>query len=257
LSETRREGGRSAAFLFFVLLGCFFASGLAGLVYEVVWVRMLGLIFGQTVYAITTVLATFMAGLGLGARVMGPVADRSPRPIRLYGVLEIGLGLYGFFTPALIDATRSLYAPIYLAADGPAAVLAAQFGLAFAVLLPPTFLMGATLPVLSRALPTARGAGVSMAGLLYGLNTLGGVAGTSLAGYVLLPAWGMRQTIAFAACANLVIGALALLASRRAASATGLITEGGGARAGSCSDWRCRGRWRCCTRSSGAGCWRS
>jgi spermidine synthase len=76
------------------VVACFFLSGATGLVYEVLWIRMLGLVFGHTVFAVTTVLTAFMAGLGLGSWIFGRTADRQPRPLRLYGLLEIGVGLF-------------------------------------------------------------------------------------------------------------------------------------------------------------------
>src|SRR5436309_11793509 len=81
---------------------CFFLSGATGLVYEVVWLRMLGLVFGHTVYALTTVLAAFMAGLGLGSVVFGRLAARVRDPIRAYGWLEIGIGLSCALVPVLL-----------------------------------------------------------------------------------------------------------------------------------------------------------
>ena len=76
-----------------LVVACFFLSGATGLVYEVLWIRMLGLVFGHTVFAVTTVLTAFMAGLGLGSWAFGRLADRRARPLRLYGFLELGVGM--------------------------------------------------------------------------------------------------------------------------------------------------------------------
>ena len=89
---------------------CFFLSGGAGLVYEVLWSRHLHLLFGSTTESVAAVLATFMAGLGLGGHLLGRTADRSRSPMRLYGLLEIGVGLYAFLTPALLVAAQHIYA---------------------------------------------------------------------------------------------------------------------------------------------------
>jgi spermidine synthase len=91
-----------------VLLG-FFLSGAASLMYEVVWVRMLGLIFGHTVHAITTVLVVFMGGLALGSYVCGRRIDRVRHLLRTYAWLEIGIGAYALLTPGLIDTIRIVY----------------------------------------------------------------------------------------------------------------------------------------------------
>jgi spermidine synthase len=85
---------------FRVLLLCFFLSGATALVYEVVWLRMLGLVFGHTVYALTTVLAAFMAGLGLGSWFFGRRAASFRDPIRVYGILEVAIGVSCGLTPA-------------------------------------------------------------------------------------------------------------------------------------------------------------
>src|SRR5215468_5071475 len=92
-----------------VLLVCFFLSGATGLVYEVLWLRMLGLIFGHTVYAVTTVLAAFMAGLALGSFLFARCADRIQNLIQAYGFLEIGIGVYCMLIPVLLWLASSLY----------------------------------------------------------------------------------------------------------------------------------------------------
>ncbi len=92
---------------------CFFFSGVAGLIYEVVWTRMLTQIFGNTTYAIATVLAAFMAGLAIGSYVFGRIADRGKNDFMLYGILEAGVGIYGLVVPWLFQAGRNIYIPLY------------------------------------------------------------------------------------------------------------------------------------------------
>jgi len=194
------------------VVACFFLSGATGLVYEVLWIRMLGLVFGHTVFAVTTVLTAFMAGLGLGSWGFGRLADRQARPLRLYGLLEIGIGLFCLAVPVLLPLVETLYRG--LARTLGLSFLAfslAQFALVLALLLPPTTLMGATLPILSRLFVTDAQTLGRRVGFLYSLNTLGAVVGTALAGYVLLPALGMRATLTLAAAVNLVVGATIVL----------------------------------------------
>jgi spermidine synthase len=198
------------------VVACFFLSGATGLVYEVLWIRMLGLVFGHTVFAVTTVLTAFMAGLGLGSWIFGRIADRQARPLRLYGLLEIGVGVFCLLVPVLLPLVEMIYRAL---ARGLGlsffAFSLAQFALILALFLPPTTLMGATLPILSRVFATdARSLGRRV-GFLYALNTFGAVVGTALAGYVLLPGLGMRATLLLAASVNLVVGALIVLADRR------------------------------------------
>ena len=167
-----------------VILLCFFLSGATALVYEVVWLRMLGLVFGHTVYAITTVLAAFMAGLGLGSVLFGRRAARFPDPIRAYGLLEIGIGISCALIPVFIWLASSVYVGLYRVLSASYATFGLiQFVLVFALLLVPTTLMGGTLPVLSQAL-VRREAGIGRTvGALYAMNTFGAVAGVILAGW--------------------------------------------------------------------------
>jgi spermidine synthase len=198
------------------VVACFFLSGATGLVYEVLWIRMLGLVFGHTVFAVTTVLTAFMAGLGLGSWVFGRVADRQARPLRVYGLLEIGVGLFCLLVPLLLPWVELVYRALARSLGlSFFAFSLAQFVLVLVVFLPPTTLMGATLPILSRLFATEAGTLGRRVGLLYALNTLGAVVGCGLAGYVLLPALGMRATLTLAAAVNLVLGVLIVLADRR------------------------------------------
>ena len=121
------------------------------MIYEVLWTRILGLVFGHTVFAITTVLAAFMAGLGVGSYLFGGIADRNAHPLRLYGFLEVGIGIYALITPFLFSRAEDIYIPLHRAFGlSFFAFSLLQFLLIFLTLLIPTTLMGATLPVLSR-----------------------------------------------------------------------------------------------------------
>jgi spermidine synthase len=194
---------------------CFFLSGATGLVYQVVWLRMLGLVFGHTVYAITTVLAAFMAGLALGSFLFARLAPRIGNLVAAYGWLEIGIGLYCPALPLLLGAAAwgylGLHTKLGLSYD---AFSLLQFGLIFLLLLLPTTLMGGTLPVLSQALVRRQLDVGRTVGALYSVNTAGAVVGVVLAGYFLLPAVGNRATLFAAAAANLAVGGLALALAR-------------------------------------------
>ncbi|HXD95503.1 MAG TPA: hypothetical protein VN646_03120, partial [Candidatus Acidoferrum sp.] len=124
------------------VVACFFLSGATGLVYEVLWIRMLGMVFGHTVFAITTVLTAFMAGLGLGSWLFGRIADRQARPLRLYGLLELGVGVFCLLVPLLLPWVETLYRAL---ARGLGlsffAFSLVQFVLILALFLPPTTLM--------------------------------------------------------------------------------------------------------------------
>lgn len=201
----------------------FFLSGATGLVYELLWVRLLYQSFGTTVQSVTTVVAAYMGGLGLGAWAIGRLGDRHPNPARLYGFLELLIGCFGLASPFILHGTQDAYigfARAWGLHGGNAASVALRFGLAWLVLLIPTTLMGGTLPVLTRALTLDREHLRSSLGRLYGLNTLGAVIGTMLAGFWLIELAGIRDSIWGVALVNLLIGALAIVLSRSESLAT-------------------------------------
>lgn len=204
--------GREAQQVLTAVSVCFFLSGATGLVYEVLWARMLGLVFGHTVFAITTVLAAFMAGLGLGSYLFGRLADRQTRHLRLYGLLEGGIGLYALLTPFLFSRAELLSISFHRThAPSFSSFSLSQFTLIFLILLIPTLLMGATLPVLSRFFTREFHALGKTIGNLYALNTFGAVLGTYAAGFHLIPVFGIKTTLYLAAIVNLGIGLLALV----------------------------------------------
>src|SRR5437667_387424 len=190
----------------------FFLSGATGLIYELLWVRVLYQSFGSTIQSVTTVVAAYMGGLGLGAWLLGRRADRSPRPAVLYGWLEIAIGVFGILSPLVLGLANA----VYIVTAGPLALrggasVALRFGLAALVLLIPTTLMGGTLPVLTRALMGEdRGLLKPSLGRLYGLNTLGAMIGTALAGFFLIEFVGVRASLWGTAALNLAIGAAAI-----------------------------------------------
>src|SRR6059036_2128953 len=120
----------------------FFLSGATGLIYELLWVRVLYQSFGSTIQSVTTVVAAYMGGLGLGAWLIGRRADRHPRPAALYGRLEIAIGVFGIVSPAVLGLARHAYVGAAAALGaGSLGSLALRFGLAALVLLVPTTLM--------------------------------------------------------------------------------------------------------------------
>lgn len=210
-----------ASLSFTLLLICFFLSGLAGLIYQTAWTREFAFVFGTSNLAVATVLAAYMAGLAAGAAVAARFAHRITRPLLTYGLLELGVGLSALGVPFAIAGSRGLYvALIGGQADltGAGGVSTALFYMAcsFAILMVPTALMGATLPLLvSHSVHSDDEIG-SKIGLLYSINTAGAVVGTMIAAFVLLPTLGLRQTIYVAAGFNglvfLAVWALSLSA---------------------------------------------
>jgi spermidine synthase len=184
------------AIIALLLLG----SGASALAYQLVWTRELRLIFGHSTAASAAVLAIFIGGLGAGSLLIGPRADRHPRPLALYSRLEAGVALFAALTPLLLAVARAGYLAL-----GGSLVLGAVLStvvrllLAALVLLVPTLLMGGTLPAAAREVESAGDARRRATALLYGANTLGAVAGAFVATFYALEWLGNRGTL-FAAC---------------------------------------------------------
>ena len=198
--------------------GCFFLSGAAGLVYEVIWVRLIDKIIGAAPFAVATVLSVFMAGLALGSYLSGRIVDRFSRRatlLALYGGIEIGIGVYALLVPLLIQTLQPIYQSIYdrLLNHFWCYPFAAFIGCVF-ILIVPTSLMGATLPVLCRFYVMRLKHIGSRTGWLYGLNTIGAALGVILCGFVLIKSLGVFMTLVLFASINGVIGLSCLLLSR-------------------------------------------
>ena len=200
-----------------LLLGvCFVFSGATGLIYEVLWARMLGLVFGATTLAVSTVLAAFMGGLALGSALAGRIGPRIRKPVAAYGLMEIGIAIYALLVPFLFRGVDNLYALIWQQLQpGFASFTLLRFALSCLLLLVPTTLMGATLPVLSAALLRSPDHDTNSVTRLYACNLAGAIFGTLIAGFVLLPAFGVRMTIIAAAVINVIVGLIALTAQRQ------------------------------------------
>ncbi len=197
---------------------CFFVSGAAGLVYQVLWTRMIDKVVGGAPFAVATVLSVFMAGLALGSFFAGKVADRlssKNAPLWFYGILEIGIGAYAVALPLLIAGAKPLYQFVYgQFAEQFWCCQAAVFLLCALLLIVPASLMGATLPVLCRFYVGRLSHLGSRTGWLYGLNTIGAAFGAVLCGFVLVESLGVSTTLYAAAGANVLVGVACILVSR-------------------------------------------
>ncbi|MFT3713941.1 MAG: fused MFS/spermidine synthase [Archangium sp.] len=186
-----------------------FFSGATGLIYEFCWSKRLANWLGNTGQAHAILLATFMGGLALGAWLFGRRADRSARPLQLYGVLEIGVGALALLFPTLLDAMGSLYVKVGAAGGNPARLM-----LAVVTVLPPALLMGGSLPAMTRALTSGLGTAKTTLARLYALNSLGAAVGSLLAGLLFVPVSGLAVTERFAVLFNVLVGVLAILGGR-------------------------------------------
>ncbi len=201
-----------------IIYCAFFMTGAAGIIYQVVWTKLLHLVFGVTLYAVTSVLVAFMAGLSAGNYFGGKFNDKIKRPAAVYAVIEIMIGVLGMLSPFLINYLYAAWPAIHHtyfggAAGGPA-WFAARFLMCFGVLFAPTFLMGVTLPLLCKyLLNTGLSTGKSV-GILYGINTLGALMGAVWTGFYAIENIGLLRSVMVAAAINVTAGLFVLLTSR-------------------------------------------
>ena len=198
---------------YLAVLGIFILSGAAGLIYEIVWSRQLVLVFGNTTQAVSAILTGFFGGMAIGATVGGRIADRVRSPLRLYGVLEIVLVVVVLVTPVTFTLINDAYRGIYPALEGTPFLALARLVLAVLALAPATIMMGATFPALVRHF--TRSSALSQAfGRLYFANTMGAVAGTLLAGLILIELFGLSGALRIGAVCSGIAGLVALWLAR-------------------------------------------
>lgn len=202
-----------------LLFAAIFASGLAGLMHEIVWSKMLVSLIGSTAHAQVAVLAVFMIGLAIGSVLFGRHSDRRERPLQTYARLELLIAAYGLLLPFVLRAAGAGYealAPRFF--EQGAWLFALRFTLAVLCVLLPAIWMGGTLPILARFLVVRVEATRGAVARLYALNNLGAVLGAGLAGFWTLSAFGIRPSLAAASAMNVLAAYLAIRAQARALS---------------------------------------
>ncbi|MEA3246024.1 MAG: fused MFS/spermidine synthase [Gemmatimonadota bacterium] len=194
---------------FLVLL--FIGSGCAALIYEVVWLQLLSLIVGSSAISLGIILGTFMGGMCLGSLLLSKYVDRSHHPMKVYAYLELGIGAFGILIPLILPHVGGLYTSI--GGEGLMGVIVRAIYCAI-VLLPPTVMMGATLPAISRYVETTP-SGVSWLGFFYGGNIFGAVAGCLMAGYYLLREFNMTTACLVGVAFNVAVALVALALAKK------------------------------------------
>jgi spermidine synthase len=212
----------------------FFGSGFAALIYQVVWLRSLSLVFGVTVHAASTVLAGFMGGLAVGSALAGRLRLSVRQALAAFAVIELGVGATALIAAPLVTWMTERYAALGPGLPESIALLTlVRFVMASAALIVPTSLMGATLPVLVRATGADPRLGARLSAL-YATNTFGAIVGSLLAGFVLVPSLGLRQSAWLAASVNLTVAVLALAVRARLGEAA--VVEASEAAGGATAD---------------------
>ncbi len=211
----------SSRVIFITILSSFFLSGLAGLVYQVVWTRYLALFLGHTSYAVVAVLIAFMGGLALGNAWLGARVDTLRRPLMFYAALEVGIGFYAVIFPQYFELIHGGFLMMVRQLNPTGAtLLALKFVFAGIAILPPTVLMGATLPALTRYVTRSLSELRGKVAALYAINSSGAVAGTLLADWWWIPSIGLEACVFIGATISLLIGLVSLILSHKSGEGT-------------------------------------
>lgn len=191
---------------------------MTALIYEIVWIRPLSTVFGTTIYAASIIIASFLLGIALGSWIAGRYSDRISNHLKFYAFIELGIGFYGLLLIPLFPALPELYLDIYKTTFPNYSLFSLlQFFLAFSIILIPTTLMGATLPLVLKAYSSRFVKMGHDIGKLYSTNNIGAVVGTLAAGFILIPLFGIKNTIWITAIINISL-ALTILVFIRIAS---------------------------------------
>lgn len=192
-----------------LLLGLLFASGAAGLIYQVLWMRQLGLLFGNTAQATSTTLAAFFAGLAAGGWFWGRRAGRSRSALRLYARLEFGIVITALVYYGILELFYAVYPTVCQSLGDGAALTAVKLALALLLIFPPAFCMGGTLPAIGQHLIRRPPGFGRTSALLYGVNTFGAAVGVVATVFLLIPTFGFAISYALAIALSAAVGTIA------------------------------------------------
>lgn len=204
-----------------IIMGGFFLSGLAALMYEVIWTRALALVLGNTVYAMSVILSTFMGGLAIGSLAGGRLSDGKHDHLRLLGICELVIGLFGIITIPIIYLLPQVYLALYRAMHlSPKLFMLSQMLLCSGVMLVPTVMMGMTFPLVTKIVTDTLAEVGKKVGWAYFWNTVGAVIGSLLSGFALVPLLGIKGATLVTAGINIVVGLILVGFSRGSLSRT-------------------------------------
>lgn len=191
----------------------FFLSGAAGLIYEILWMRKFSLFFGSDIYSSSIVLAVFMGGLAFGGYIASRIADKTDYPIAWYALLEIAVGIYAIFFERLLTIFMPFIGAAYLKLyqQYPLSYHLIRIAVAVFLLIIPTVMMGATLPLILKAFTKNMHALGKVTGHFYAINTIGALCGVFFSGFILMPRLGFNVMNLIAASLNIGVGIMALL----------------------------------------------
>lgn len=188
-----------------IVLIAFVLSGAAALIYQITWIRPIQFLLGSTTYTISIILAAFMGGLAIGSYWIAKRIDTIKNLPRAYGLMELGIGIYGVLLLSIFQLAPGVYNSLYWLHGNFYMFMGVQLVLVMSVLLIPTTLMGATFPVVAKYYTKTIGKGI---GEIYGANNLGAIIGSFTAGFILIPLLGIKASIIFAGAMNVFVGSL-------------------------------------------------
>ena len=239
LEQPESTPGYNTRFVGLIILVLFLCSGMTSLIYQVIWSRMIVKVVGAAPFAISIVLTVFMGGLGLGSYLAGRYIDqikKSSQLLQLYGLMEVGIGIYAFLLKGMIEASQPLYSFIYNQSLDHLLIFNAAILLgAFVLFIIPVTLMGATLPILIRFYVANLGHLGTRVGRLYAINTIGAAVGSILSGFLLIKLWGVDGTLRFAVVINFLIGGIAFVLANWVAKRSALTEQSADEHAGKVS----------------------
>jgi len=197
------------------ILILFGISGMAALVYEVTWIRPLSLVFGNTTYAVSTIIAAFIFGLAIGSWVTGKYSDRIKNPLKYFAFTQLGIGVYGIFLLPIFGTLPGMYLDVYHATfPNQYFFMFLQILSSMALILIPTSLMGATLPLMLKTYSQNFSSIGKDVGKLDASNSFGAMIGTLAAGFLMIPLLGIQNSIVLVASINIVMGILILIVKK-------------------------------------------
>ena len=200
-----------------------FLSGFSALIYQILWMKQLGLLFGNTSHAAGATLAAFFAGLAVGSWFWGKRSTQSRNPLRIYAVLELGIAITALLYFVVIKGYHFIYPEVFESVHSGAWLLLIKFLLALVLIFPPAFCMGGTIPVMGQYVIRNPSRFGSTSALLYGINTLGATLGALMAGFF-MPLWfGFRVTCFIAMGITLILAVLAFLVSRSSSASREVV----------------------------------
>lgn len=196
------------------ILVMMFVSGFASLIYQVLWMKELGFLFGNTAHATSVTLAAFFAGLGFGSWWWGKRSSSSKNPLRLYALLEVGIVLTALLYFVILKVFYVIYPHVYESISGTGWMLVIKFALSLCLIFPASFFMGGTIPAMGQAIIREPSGFGRMAAFIYGTNTLGAALGVAYAAFVLIPTLGFKLTYGVAISLSAVVAVVSWWLSR-------------------------------------------